>query len=142
MAQVADKPENIREKIAEGKLNAWYGEAVLMDQPFVKDDTKTIRDMILAVNARTGENITVARFARFVVGEGAVRPAGVTSARCRRGPGPARPASRTGCPTHDLRTGLWTPSSRAGPRSSAASCSSSRARASAGRARGASASTR
>ncbi len=41
-----------------------------MDQPFVKDDSRTIRDVILAVNSRTGENISVARFARFVVGEG------------------------------------------------------------------------
>jgi elongation factor Ts len=70
MAQVADKPQNIQEKIAEGKLNAWYGESVLMDQMFVKDDTKAVRDVILAVNSRTGENISVARFARFVVGEG------------------------------------------------------------------------
>ena len=70
MAQVADKPQNIQEKIAEGKLNAWFGESVLMDQMFVKDDTKAVRDVILAVNSRTGENISVARFARFVVGEG------------------------------------------------------------------------
>jgi len=70
MAQAAEKPQNIQEKIAEGKLNAWYGESVLMDQMFVKDDTKTVRDIILAVNSRTGENISVARFARFVVGEG------------------------------------------------------------------------
>jgi elongation factor Ts len=68
MAQVAEKPQNIQEKIAEGKLNAWYAEAVLLDQKFVKDETKTIRDVILAVNSRTGENISVARFARFVVG--------------------------------------------------------------------------
>jgi len=70
MAQVADKPQNIQEKIAEGKLNAWFGESVLLDQKFAKDDAKTVRDVILAVNARTGENISVARFARFVVGEG------------------------------------------------------------------------
>jgi elongation factor Ts len=68
MNQVADKPVNVREKIAEGKLNAWYGETVLTDQKFVKDETKTVRDVILAVNSRTGENISVARFARFVVG--------------------------------------------------------------------------
>jgi elongation factor Ts len=68
MAQVAEKPPNIQEKIAEGKLNAWYAEAVLLDQKFVKDETKSIRDVILAVNSRTGENISVARFARFVVG--------------------------------------------------------------------------
>jgi len=70
MAQVADKPPDIQAKIAEGKLNAWFGESVLLDQKFAKDDAKTIRDIILAVNARTGENISVARFARFVVGDG------------------------------------------------------------------------
>ena len=70
MAQVAEKPQNIQEKIAEGKLNSWFAESVLMDQMFVKDDTKAVRDVILAVNSRTGENISVARFARFVVGEG------------------------------------------------------------------------
>ena len=70
MSQVADKPPAIQEKIAEGKLNAWFGETVLVDQKFAKDDTKTVRDVILAVNARTGENISVARFARFIVGDG------------------------------------------------------------------------
>jgi elongation factor Ts len=70
MTQVGDKPVNIQEKIAQGKLDAWFAETVLLDQKFVKDDTKTVRDVILAVNSRTGENISVARFARFVVGEG------------------------------------------------------------------------
>jgi elongation factor Ts len=69
VSQVADKPANIQEKIAEGKLNAWFGESVLLDQKFVKDETKTVREVILAVNSRTGENISVARFARFKVGE-------------------------------------------------------------------------
>jgi elongation factor Ts len=70
MSQVSEKPVNMQEKIAEGKLNAWFGEIVLLDQKFVKDEAKTVRDVILAVNARTGENISVARFARFVLGEG------------------------------------------------------------------------
>jgi elongation factor Ts len=70
MSQVADKPVNIQEKIAQGKIDAWFGESVLLDQKFVKDETKSVRDVILAVNSRTGENISVARFARFVVGEG------------------------------------------------------------------------
>jgi elongation factor Ts len=70
MSQVSEKPVNMQEKIAEGKLNAWFGEIVLLDQKFVKDETRTVRDVILAVNARTGENISVARFARFVLGEG------------------------------------------------------------------------
>jgi elongation factor Ts len=71
-AEVANKPENIREKIVEGKLSRWAGENhVLLDQPFVKDDAKTIRQLIHEVNARTGENISVGRFARFIVGEAA-----------------------------------------------------------------------
>jgi elongation factor Ts len=70
ISQVSEKPVNMQEKIAEGKLNAWFGEIVLLDQKFVKDEAKTVRDVILAVNARTGENISVARFARFVLGEG------------------------------------------------------------------------
>src|SRR3954466_13560836 len=63
MSQVADKPANIQEKIAQGKIDAWFSESVLMDQKFVRDETKTVRDVILAVNSRTGENISVARFA-------------------------------------------------------------------------------
>jgi elongation factor Ts len=70
LSQVSEKPVNMQEKIAEGKLNAWCSEIVLLDQKFVKDETKSVRDVIMAVNARTGENISVARFARFVLGEG------------------------------------------------------------------------
>ena len=91
MTQAADKPETIREKIAEGKLNSWYGESVLLDQEFVKDATKTVRDVIMEVNARTGENISVARFARFVVGESA--PAGADG---RPGLTRSRPISQGG----------------------------------------------
>ena len=70
--EVANKPENMREKIVEGKLARWAGEnRVLMDQPFVKDDAKTIRQLVQEVNARTGENVTIGRFARFIVGENA-----------------------------------------------------------------------
>jgi elongation factor Ts len=69
MSQVGDKPQNIQEKIADGKLNSWYAESVLLDQPFIRDDSKSVRDVIMGVNSRTGENISVARFARFVVGE-------------------------------------------------------------------------
>ena len=70
MSQVSEKPLHMQQKITEGKLNAWFGESVLLDQKFVKDETKTVREVIMAVNARTGENISVARFARFMLGEG------------------------------------------------------------------------
>jgi elongation factor Ts len=72
IAEVANKPEAMREKIVEGKLARWAGENhVLMDQPFVKDDAKTIRQLVQEVNARTGENVTIGRYARFIVGENA-----------------------------------------------------------------------
>jgi elongation factor Ts len=70
--EAANKPENVREKLVEGKLARWCGEnGVLIDQPFVKDDAKTIRQLLQELNARTGENVTVGRFARFIVGEDA-----------------------------------------------------------------------
>ena len=71
MKQAEDKPEPIRAKIAEGKLNSWFAESVLLDQMFVKDSAKTVRDVIMETNARVGENISVARFARFIVGDSA-----------------------------------------------------------------------
>jgi elongation factor Ts len=68
--EAKNKPENIREKLIEGKLARWCGESgVLLDQPFVKDDAKTIREILTELNARTGENITIGRYARFIVGE-------------------------------------------------------------------------
>jgi elongation factor Ts len=68
--EAANKPENVREKLVEGRLARWCGEnGVLIDQPFVKDDAKTIRQLLQELNARTGENVTIGRFARFIVGE-------------------------------------------------------------------------
>ncbi len=70
VAEAANKPENIREKLVEGKLSRWCGEkGVFLDQPFVKDDSKTVRELLHALNARTGENISIGRYARFIVGE-------------------------------------------------------------------------
>jgi elongation factor Ts len=73
-AQMADqkKPPQIVDKIVEGKLEKFYGEACLLEQPFVKDASgKTrVKDLVDSVNARTQERIVVKRFARFRVGEG------------------------------------------------------------------------
>lgn len=63
------KPENIQEKIVEGKLRKFYEEAALLRQAFVKDPDKTIEDLITEVSAKTGEKIEVARFVRLEVGE-------------------------------------------------------------------------
>src|SRR2546422_486395 len=72
-AQLADqrKPPQIVDKIVEGKLEKFYGEQCLLEQPFVKDESgKTrVRDLVDAVNAKTGERVVVKRFARFQVGE-------------------------------------------------------------------------
>ncbi len=70
-AQFADsgKPANVVEKIVDGKLGSFYSQTVLVDQPSVRDPNVTISQMIAQASAKTGENITVSRFARFKVGE-------------------------------------------------------------------------
>jgi elongation factor Ts len=71
MAEVAEqgKPENMRAKIVEGKMKKFYQESALLDQQFVKDPDKTIRDLVTEVSAKTGERVQVARFARFQLGK-------------------------------------------------------------------------
>jgi len=66
----AKKPEAIWEKIITGKIEKYYETVCLVDQLWVKDDKKKISDLVTAAVAKIGENITVRRFARFVVGEG------------------------------------------------------------------------
>jgi elongation factor Ts len=63
------KPENIQEKIVEGKLRKFFEEATLLKQPFVKNPEQTVEELITEVSAKTGEKIEVARFVRFEVGE-------------------------------------------------------------------------
>jgi elongation factor Ts len=64
----AKKPEEIRRKIVEGKVDAFIRERVLMEQRFVKDDSKSIDDLLKGVIQKVGQNIVVRRFARFEVG--------------------------------------------------------------------------
>ncbi len=64
------KPQNICEKIAEGKMSKWFSEVCLMEQPFVKDDKKHIKDLLAELTAKCGEKVVVRRFARFQLGEG------------------------------------------------------------------------
>ena len=70
--QAADKPENVRGKIAEGRLRKWLEEVVLLKQEHVNKDKhagQTIEDMRAATAAKTGENIVINRFTRYQVGE-------------------------------------------------------------------------
>ncbi len=62
------KPEKIIETIIEGKINAWYKEVCLLQQPFVKDDKFTVAQLVEQLIAKTGENIKIRRFARFEIG--------------------------------------------------------------------------
>ena len=68
-AKASGKPEAVIQKIAEGKLNKWFSEVVLLEQPFVKDPDKTIDDLRRELIGKIGENIEIRRFARFRVGD-------------------------------------------------------------------------
>jgi elongation factor Ts len=72
-AQVANtgKPAKVIDKIVEGKLNSYYERVVLVDQPSIRDAKVKVSDLIAQTVAKVGENVTVSRFARFKVGEGA-----------------------------------------------------------------------
>jgi elongation factor Ts len=63
------KPEAIVEKIVEGKLNKWYSEVALMDQPYVKDDKKTVGTLLQEAIGKMGENIQIRRFAKYRLGQ-------------------------------------------------------------------------
>jgi elongation factor Ts len=70
--QAADKPEDVRPRIAEGKLRKWLEEVVLLNQPHVRSDDyegRTIEELRAELAAKTGENVVVRRFERFAVGE-------------------------------------------------------------------------
>src|SRR5215469_5307926 len=65
------KPEKMVDKIIEGRMNKFYEEVCLMEQPFIKENTTTVADLIKSKIAKLGENISVSRFARFKVGDAA-----------------------------------------------------------------------
>jgi elongation factor Ts len=64
------KPANVLDRIVEGRIGKFYGESVLLEQPFVKDPDKTVQELISEKIATVGENIRVRRFARYLLGEG------------------------------------------------------------------------
>jgi elongation factor Ts len=69
--EAADKPENVRPRIVEGKLNSWYETIVLLDQKHVNEDKhggKTIEQLRQEIASKTGENVVIRRFSRFAVG--------------------------------------------------------------------------
>jgi elongation factor Ts len=69
-AREARKPEKIMEKIVEGKLEKFYGEVCLLEQPFIKDPDRTVQDLLNELIGKLGEKVEIRRFMRFQVGEG------------------------------------------------------------------------
>ena len=78
-AKATGKPDAVVEKIAAGKMEKFYQEFCLMEQPFVRDPNLTVRDVVNGVITKTGENIRVKRFARFVLGQDHRQGSGHTS---------------------------------------------------------------
>lgn len=64
------KPENIVEKMVEGRIKKYYQEICLLEQPFIKDPDKTVEDIVKEQISRIGENIRIRRFVRYEMGEG------------------------------------------------------------------------
>ena len=70
-AKESGKPDNVIDRIVEGKLEAFFKDHVLLDQPFVKDDSTTMQQLLDQTSARVGEKVAVRRFVRYKLGEGA-----------------------------------------------------------------------
>ncbi len=68
-AKKTGKPENVIEKIVDGKIDKYYSEICLLEQPFVKDPDKSVQDLVTERISRIGENMKVARFTRYVLGD-------------------------------------------------------------------------
>ena len=68
-AKEQKKPDKVIDKIVDGRIDKFYSESVLLDQPFIKDDNKTVRDLLNELVAKLGENVRIARFARFQIGQ-------------------------------------------------------------------------
>ena len=66
--QIKGKPEDVVNKILEGKIAKYYEEACLLEQPYVKDSAIKVKELISQSVAKMGENVQVRRFARFVLG--------------------------------------------------------------------------
>ena len=68
-SQMKDKPDNVVEKILSGKLEKYFSEVCLIDQPFIKDPNLKIKDLLTQIIATLGENILIKRFVRYEIGE-------------------------------------------------------------------------
>jgi elongation factor Ts len=83
-AKNANKPQQVLDKIVEGRLTKFYQEACLMEQPFIKDQNITVGDLVRQMISKTGENIKIRRFTRFKMGEGLDKRASDLSAEVQQ----------------------------------------------------------
>jgi elongation factor Ts len=67
--QITDKPKKVAEKIVDGKIEKYFSEVCLLEQPFIRDPNITIKDLVTQLIAKIGENIVVKRFVRYELGE-------------------------------------------------------------------------
>lgn len=65
LEEVKDKPEEMREKILQGKMDSYFQDQVLMNQPYIKDESKKVRDLITEASQKFGERVEITKFARF-----------------------------------------------------------------------------
>ena len=79
-AQVKGKPENVIDKIVDGKLDKFYSTVCLLEQGFIKNPDQTIKELVSAKIAELGENIVIRRFTRYPVGEALAHDAAVAPA--------------------------------------------------------------
>ena len=68
-ARQLGRPENVLDRIVDGMLDSFYKETVLLDQPYIRDDTKRVDDLVKDVATKVGENVVVRRFVRYQLGE-------------------------------------------------------------------------
>ena len=68
-SQAADKPADVQQKIAEGKLRKWFEEVVLLNQPYFRDEDQTVEQVRAALSSEMGENIEIKRFASYTLGQ-------------------------------------------------------------------------
>jgi len=68
-ARLQGKPDKIIDRIAEGRIEKFYSENVLLEQPYVRDTDKSIQDLLNEIIAKVGENVSIKRFARFKIGD-------------------------------------------------------------------------
>src|SRR5919204_2537447 len=68
-AKGSGKPDNVIQRIVDGKLEAFFAETVLLDQPYIREDSRKVSDVMEEVAAKVGENVLIRRFARFKLGE-------------------------------------------------------------------------